>query len=373
MGGKNNTQGAFFALLSAGLWEHCVQLAQFCPINYDILYQIADDQAVVGLIASGLEFVNDQKIEKAEVLPFLKKVISLERRNLLMNAFIELLITQLREAGVYTILVKGQGIAQCYERPLWRSSGDIDLFFDTENYERAKKILIKESEFIGTENAFYKHLDMTIHSWTVEIHGKLRSGLSARIDRNIDIIQNDIFTNRHIRTWKNGNTDIYLPSPNNDIIVVFTHFIIHFYKGGIGFRQICDWCRLLWTYRESIDRPLLEKRLHKMWLLTQWKAFASLAVNYLGMPVSAMPLYSNSGRWSRKACRICSFILEVGNFGQKRDLSYYSRYPFWVRKTISFVRRCGDLVRHATVFPLDSLRFFPSIVFNGIKSAVRGE
>lgn len=36
-------------------------------------------------------------------------------------------------------------------------------------------------------------------------------------------------------------------------------------------------------------------------------------------------------------------------------------------------RRCGNIIRHARIFPLDSLRFFPYIMYNGIRSAVRGE
>ena len=110
-----------------------------------------------------------------------------------------------------------------------------------------------------------------------------------------------------------------------------------------------------------------------MGLVSEWHAFAAFAVDSLGMPAEAMPLYDASDRWSRKARRIRAFILKVGNFGHNRDQSYYSRYPFLVRKAISMGRRCGDLVRHTLIFPLDSLRFFPSIVFNGLRNAARGE
>ena len=82
---------------------------------------------------------------------------------------------------------------------------------------------------------------------------------------------------------------------NNDILLIFTHFLKHFYKGGIGLRQICDWCRLLWTYRDSIDVALLEQRLRKMGLMSEWKAFAALAVEYLGMPAES-PIYDSSKR-----------------------------------------------------------------------------
>lgn len=99
----------------------------------------------------------------------------------------------------------------------------------------------------------------------------------------------------------------------------------------------------------------------------------ALAVEYLGMPVEAMPFYSSQKRWSREAGRICSFVIRVGNFGHNRDMSYYAKRPYVVRKAISFRRRFVDALNHLAIFPLDTLRFFPSIVFNGIRSAIRRE
>lgn len=101
------------------------------------------------------------------------------------------------------------GGGQFYARPLWRSCGDVDLFFDAENYERVKR---------------------------------------------------DIFENGGVRVWRNDGVDVLLPSLDNDVMIVFTHFLQHFFVGGVGLQQICDWCRLLWTYRDSIDRGLLERR-----------------------------------------------------------------------------------------------------------------
>lgn len=88
--------------------------------------------------------------------------------------------------------------------------------------------------------------------------------------------------------------------------------------------------------------------------------------------MAAMPLYSKDKKWSRKAKKICAFIMEVGNFGHNRESSY-DRYPFVIRKACSMGRRCGDLMRHARIFPFDSLRFFPKIMYDGFRSAARGE
>lgn len=79
------------------------------------MYELAEEQAVVGLIGAGLEHVEDRKVKKPGAVKFLKKVFTLECRNSEINAFIEKLTLRLRNAGVYALLVKGQGVAQCYE------------------------------------------------------------------------------------------------------------------------------------------------------------------------------------------------------------------------------------------------------------------
>lgn len=83
---------------------------------------------------------------------------------------------------------------------------------------------------------------------------------------------------------------------------------------------------------------LLEERLREAGLMSEWKAFAALAIECLGMPVEAMPFlkFRDEGlefidrlkdkeyrKYKSKADRILEYILEVGNFGhnQKRKHS----------------------------------------------------
>lgn len=367
----NNTQ-AFFAMLRAGLWEKSVRLMPFGEVDFEAILSLADDQSVVGLVAAGLEHIVDLKPAKKDVLQFIGRVTQLEQRNRAMNSFIGGLVDTMRKEGIYTLLVKGQGVAQCYERPLWRACGDVDFFLNDDSYEKAKKFLMPLASSVEKEVLAKKHVGMTIDSWVVELHGSLHSGLSSRIDDGLDLIKKDVFLRGNVRSWMNGDTQVFLLGPNNDVLYVFTHILQHFYKGGIGVRQICDWCRLLYTCKDSLNHGLLESRIQEMGLMTEWKAFAAMAVDYLGMPAETMPLYSSEKKWSRKGDKICAFVMEVGNFGHNRDNSYYAKHPFLIRKLYSFGRRCGDLFRHARIFPLDSLRFFPYMMYNGIKAALNG-
>ena len=296
--------------------------------------RLAEEQSVKGLVTIGLKHVSDTTIPKVEMVTFIGSTLQIEDQNKAMNRFIAMLVRKMQKVGIYTTLIKGQGVAQCYERPLWRVCGDIDLFLDKENYEKAKVVLTPFALHVEDEGLESLHLGMTIDSWVVELHGSMRTGLSQKVDKGIDEVQCDVFENEGVRVWHNEEVEVPLPSADNDAILIFTHFVHHFYGLGVGLRQICDWCRLLWTYKSEIDREKLALRLQKMGLMTEWQVFGAFVVKYLGMPAEDMPLYDS--RFIGKSSLIRKIVLETGNFGHNRDNSHYQKHSFLVYKTISF-------------------------------------
>lgn len=158
----DSSQQAFWALVKAGLWGKDTRLSQYKDIDYSAIMKLAEEQSVVGLVTAGLEKVSDEKIPKEVILQFVGRTLQIEQLNKAMNAFIAALIEKLRKEDVYAILVKGQGIAQRYERPLWRASGDIDLLLSGSNYEKAKASLLPSAVDVATEYKSLKHLEMTM-------------------------------------------------------------------------------------------------------------------------------------------------------------------------------------------------------------------
>ena len=211
---KDNTIEAFFALVRAGLWETDVLLASYGEVDYADILLLAKEQAVVGLVAAGFEHVIDVKVPQQWALQFAGQTIQLEQRNKAMNSFIGSLINKMRDADIYTLLVKGQGIAQCYERPLWRACGDVDLFLSDSNYDKAKAFLVPLASSVESEGVYKKHFEMVIDPWVVELHGSMRSGLSSRVDKVIDETQDEVFCGGDVRSWMNGNTQIFLSGVN---------------------------------------------------------------------------------------------------------------------------------------------------------------
>ena len=361
-------QRAFIELLRAGLWEKEVRLSNSKDINFSEVYRISEEQSVQGIVLQGIEELRAKNIElnvpKVLLLQWIGEVQAIEQRNKAMNDFIAKLIEKLRNEDIYTLLVKGQGVAQCYERPLWRACGDVDLYLSKDNYEKAKKLLLPVATNIEMEEKRRLHLGMTVEGWVVELHGTMHTKLSRRMNRLADEVHHDLFYYGNIRSWNDSGVQIFLPNANNDAIIIFNHIINHFFMEGVGLRQICDWCRLLWTYRLDLDVRLLETRVSKMGLMTEWKAFYNLASRYLGMPELSEGLLACDSHFDKRADRIMAFVLESGNFGHNRDVSYRAKNSAAVVNTITLWRRICDFAKFTRVFPLDSPKFFGQYLWN---------
>ena len=373
---NNNTIESFFLLVRAGLFGRTDGIEDFQPdgVDWEEVYRLADEQSVVGLVADGIDLI---RVEFSKTHPdtplvpedwslrFVTVILQQEQCNLGMNRFVEQLIGRLQRRNVYAILLKGQGLAQCYPNPLRRAYGDVDLLLREEDYQKALDFLLPFSSMSMIENEHKKDFALMIDNWLIELHGSLRCGFSSRIDRELDKIYHDSIDGENVRFWMNGKVQVPLLGKEDDVFYVFVHFLNHFYKGGVGIRQICDWCRLLWTFRDSLDLIAVESQLKRMKLMSEWRAFGMFAVEYLGMPEEGMPFFSKDEKWKRKARQILAFILKTGNMGNNRK-GEFGVDPYLKRKVKSFGQRLKDLTNHFAIFPLDTLRFFPSIFMNGL-------
>jgi len=371
----SNTQEQFFELLRAGLFldKEARILEHGSSVDWRGIYCLAEEQSVSGLVAAGIDTLPlSERPPQQVVLQFVGQTLQLEQRNKAMNAFVAKLIDKFRKEDVYTLLVKGQGIAQCYEQPLWRACGDIDLLLSPDNFEKASFVLDNYSRETSRETSKdieRKHREYHIDGWTVELHGTMHTNLSRGIDKWIDKVQEDVFYGGNVRSWLNDNTLVFLPSPDNDVIFVFTHILQHLFLEGVGLRQICDWCRLLYTFRDKLDLRVLEDRIIRMGLMTEWKVFASLAVQYLGMPETAMPMFgSNVHEFKLEAARLMDFVLRVGNFGHNREVEWSNGFK---RRTSLIWHRITDTVKLSFIFPLDAPRFLLNYAVDGVRGLVR--
>jgi len=373
---SNKSIEAFFLLVRAGLFGRTegVEKLRERGVIWKQVYRLAEEQYVVGLITEGVEKlqgeetlteVQQQLVPKKLTMRLAMKSMSLERRNRAMNQFIAKLIGKMRERGIDALLLKGQGVAQCYKRPLWRTCGDVDLLLSEDHYMKAKDFLTPLASNVEKEIEYKKHLGMDIEHWLVELHGSLRCGFSIRVDRELDKIHEEAFQNKNFTTWIDGEVPVLMPGRESHLLFVFAHLLNHYYKGGVVIRQISDWCRMMWSGKDNLDLGILETRLKNMRLMSEWHVFGAYAVEYMGMPKEAIPFYDADEKWIRKASRIQQFILKTSGINRDKGQEGDS---LLTRKFRTATQRFWHLADHFWVFPLDTVLFMPSIFIYGLQN-----
>lgn len=221
----DKTQDIFFLLLKSGLWENEDKIVSCGQINYRDVFNLASEQSVIGIVTAGLEHAKLSDIPKDDLMLFIGATFQIETRNKELNDFISEITKKMVASNISFIIVKGQGIAQCYERPLWRASGDVDFLFDEINFLKARDFFRPLVVSYDPDDDKCRHLSGTVEEWEIELHGNQRILLSSKIDKVIDSIQKEASVNKDFRNWKNAQSTIFLPNPNDDIIFVFTHFL----------------------------------------------------------------------------------------------------------------------------------------------------
>ena len=335
------------------------------------VFRLAAEQTVTGLIADGAATCPSGYVPKEVSLRLMSTLITTERRNTAVNALIAKIVPLFEKAGIPTVLVKGQAVAQCYLRPQGRMPGDIDLIVRPETYEAAKAVLSGIADKTDPESIDKLHFGAMVGDIEVEIHGTVRTSLGKKVNDILDTAQAELFRPDGCRVLNIDGISVRIPSVDFDALFIFVHLLQHFYCGGLGIRQLCDWARVLHTHSGKIDLNLLEARLKKMGIVSEWQAFIAFLVHYIGLPEQEAPLYDKHA--AAKADKIWKFMEKVGNFGKKRRRRDRSADPYIIRKMGSFVLNSGDFLRHATIFPIDSMKFFWKYFTTGTRAALRGE
>lgn len=186
---------AFIVLVRAGLWESEVGLRLSEAVDYTRVLSLAEEQSVVGLVTAGIEHIPNTKIPKVIALQFVGQALQQEQRNALMNKYIVFLVNLLRSHNIYCVLVKGQGVAQCYERPLWRACGDIDLYLNKSDFINARQLLCPMAQKVEPDNDVTDHINLVMKEggWVVELHANQHTDLSFRVDKELEKVHNSVF------------------------------------------------------------------------------------------------------------------------------------------------------------------------------------
>ena len=361
---EKNTE-RFLHLLRCGLWEEDVCLPLFVgkDTDWELVLHHAQKQTVTGLLWEGMSRLPSECLPSKKLyLELCARVAQIEMGNEWLNVRLSELWDQFSENGIAAVLLKGQGAASRYPKPLRRVCGDIDVYVGHDITEQVEKVLLVP-RIVHFEDAYEKHCEYHWKGIVVEVHYRMTRFYNPWKDTRFD---------REIRKWfPNGAGNVQIeertyavPPPTFDAVYMLKHIYGHILEGGIALRQVCDWVLLLHKEKEKIDVALFESYLRHFGMKKVYGAMAHLSVTYLGLKAENLPLpVSRKDRIRGEL--IMQDILAGGNFGKykkKGALVASSRLRWHIS---NFQKVCVICYRFFSFapgesiwYPMQKIRFF---------------
>ena len=349
-------EAVFLEILKAGMWGVRPQV----PEGFDEwvnVVRLAKSQSVLGVVGNVL--LSDAELSQRvpeELKNKVKKFVmsSMLTHNLLNGTLVKV-VSVLRENGVESVLLKGQGIARNYPQSELRQCGDIDLYVGLGKGEIVREILAPVAEKVDEAERVNvgKHYHVTMPGG-VEVEVHRLTDLIVSPKRNV-IYQaaSDKGTSTGLVTYDFGGTAVNTPADDFNAFFIFNHLFHHFLTSGIGLRQFCDWMMFLHARKGRLDLEYLGKLLNDMDMMKPWKAFGCVLVEKLGMPEEEFPFYDRSQNVI--VGKIVRRVLDEGNFGKERSIIKNRGTNYLINKTRSL---CGHMSKAAAL-----LFMFPDQTF----------
>lgn len=308
----DRTTIAFLYLLQVGLWERELVVPPIFPLSdqeWQLIYKQSIQQTVEGIVYDGIQGLHTSlRPPRLLALKWTVRIEHIERRNKAMNQVIAAQSLFFKKHELHPILLKGQGIAQYYPKPLHRICGDIDWYFSSKEMYKKANTLIQERGLALIYAAGYScsynwnAFETEHHQNLFDIHNPfctpfLKNLLIKEEQNKINVNINDVA--------------VALPSNHINIVQITSHILKHLLSFGIGIRQLCDAARLYHVMKTEID-PLEIKNIYRKLGIERWiDQLHQILVHYIGLAEQDLP-YPVSGK---NADWMMEDILVSGNFG----------------------------------------------------------
>lgn len=355
----------FFSLLRSGLWGGAPEIPEGFG-DWGKVARLAKSQSVLGVV--GDVMLSDKRIAAQLSAEMKTKIKTFIMANMMthgkLNGVLVNVVSHLSAAGIRSVLLKGQGLAQYYPKPELRQCGDIDLYVGLERYADSYDVVKPLATQIDDRKALEvgKHYDFFVGKVAVEMHRYSDRYPTPKLDRIYQEVSLKGLNEDLVPLMFSGQT-VYTPSDEYNAFYIFSHLFHHFLINGLGARQLCDWMLFLRARSSHIDMSSLETILRRLDMLKPWQAFGCVLVKYFGMPAESFPFYDSAQE--HKADNIVRRLLDEGNFGKERDVYKKRGRIYLINKTWAMLAHIGRSIGLLFLFPRHSFRQIGHTISNG--------
>lgn len=321
------------------------------PFDWMDFLREVTNQAVLGLVWGVIEknTVLSSLLSIDDKLEWFGQNRKIIESNKEINAAISKITKVLNSEGISSILLKGQGCAYYYPNPMYRNSGDIDLFVGKDNFYKSHECLKKAGLVGNWIHEDIMHGMLSCEDVTLEIHKYPAFLAGERTDNRFQsIVKSYLLQNKaDCQNIIIDDTEVFLMPIELNTVYTFIHMFKHFVGSGIKPRQVMDWLLMCKAVK---DKDLLAQYVKDFGIENGWKVFAQMAVEQIGVPASQVPLYEKN--YSNKAEKVLYTLLN----GKMLDLTTKENISFW-KKIKSAINLYSAHFRCFNIFPKESLQF----------------
>lgn len=311
------------------------------------LSTLCQKQAISGIIFQALDSLSTcgQKPPLPVLYEWIGHAQIIESRNRVLNERCVEIGLEFKKEGFETYILKGQGNAVMYPRPLLRTPGDIDVYVQQKSLKDIVRYVKKKNP---EGRVLYHHIDMgNYRGVEVEVHYRptfiFNPVHNYRLQKWFKVSASGLIVEMPEKAGR-----ILIPNSEFNIIFQLSHVYNHLLHEGIGLRQIIDYYYLLRNagnvkiieinnVKETLKYLGLEKIAGAMmWVLNE---VLGLSEEFLIAPKD-----------EKRGKVLLAEIMKGGNFGHCDGENIKSGST--IKKNIQRIRRDVRMVRY---FPSECL------------------
>ena len=208
------------------------------------LYDLSNRQALIGIVFLGISRLPESKRPPMELYKEWYMICeSIKSDNRRLDIAANKISGIFLKNGFESTILKGQGVAQLYREPLYRTPGDIDIWLKgkrKEIYRYIKKIRPQSKPV-------YHHIDFNVSNEVdIEVHftpSWMNNYFTNRTLQKYFREQQEAQMQRTVTT--EAGVVLHAPDNNFNRIYILIHIYRHLFQEGIGLRQLLDYHAIL--------------------------------------------------------------------------------------------------------------------------------
>lgn len=303
-------------------------------------------QALQGVLFAAIERLpHEQRPPRGVLLTWYGEARRIEADNARLDRAAVEISQRLQQAGLRSVVLKGQGVARLYPRPELRVCGDIDIWIEGQRWS----VLRRLGHMGRIDGITYHHADWhCLQGVEVEAHNRPTWMYSPRLNYCLQ----RWFAEQSPRQFSSvplalGEVGkITVPSTVFNLVYLLVHLFRHTLFEGVGLRQLMDYYYALSQPIAASERAEAVTMIRRLGLLSFAGAVMHIEQRVFGLSRERMitPPRTTEGE------RLLADVMHGGNFG------HYSEAPAGrftrIQRVARFTRRYPEEALWALPFKL---------------------